>query len=192
MWALVAIAGTLWGCQAISDALTPEVNCKEQCPCECQCDDDKADKTDKTATKDQDKDRNKDRDKDLELPSDGAKDRPYAVFLAGNVVVAEGDMPREQARDIISSQRLGLQSCYDKALIKEPDLKGEMSMQWTASTRTGTVIAAVVRKANIERKPLERCLTGKIRAWEFEPRAGGQESVIRFDVVMLGVNFDSP
>lgn len=202
LWTALAMTALCVGCP--SDGLfntqdTPEVNCAEQCPCDCR-DDNTAPRRDssrdkKTRDKRDDKRRgDKVRDDDkLELPSKNKAQTPYAVFLAGNVVIVEGDLQREEAKRLIASERADLQSCYKSRLRKNPDLKAELTVQFTASTRTGEVIAAVVRQSNIKNTGLTRCLTRKIRAWTFKAREDtGAESVVRFDLVMLGVTFDKP
>ncbi len=102
-------------------------------------------------------------------------------------------MPLEQARERIVSERISLERCYSDALKKDTSIKGEMNVQFTVSAPTGQVIASVVRSSTLkDASAIERCLTDRIRAWTFDPHKGTTEAVVRFDVYMSGVTFESP
>ena len=181
LWLAPILVLTLSACKGLPTSPQAEVNCAERCPCECKCDQDKDDKDDKGDKGDKG---------DKPLPT---KNEPYPVFLAGNVVIAEGSMPLEQARERIVSERISLERCYSDALKKDTSIKGEMNVQFTVSAPTGQVIASVVRSSTLkDASAIERCLTDRIRAWTFDPHKGTTEAVVRFDVYMSGVTFESP
>lgn len=170
---------TLLGLTACTDLFRqpPDaVDCKVQCPCEC------AEEVDAPPEE-------RDDEEGTDLP---ARSRPYAVFLAGNVVVADGDLSVDKARERVVTERVALEKCYSKALAKDPDLKGEMNVQFTVSAPTGEIIAAIVRSSTLKDKSLKNCITGKIKAWRFKPHKGTTAAVVRFDVYMSGVTFETP
>jgi len=140
------------------------VNCAEQCPCECTCDD-KAAKGD--------------------LPD---KDTPYGMVFAGNVRVSEGTLPLSSIKSRVATERLALRECYVPALEKNPELKGEVDVQFTVSGGTGKIIAAIVRESTLNDKEVESCVTKKVKGWTFPKTEDGKETVVRFTAAMFAAS----
>ena len=118
--------------------------------------------------------------------------RPYPVFLVGNVLITEGPLPVETARAQITTERLSLEKCYTKAWNEDAGPTGELNLQFTVSAATGAVIAAVVRDRTAKAPDIERCFLSRIRKWRFDPLEKGGESVVRFDIYMSAVTFGKP
>lgn len=140
-----------------------EVNCAEACPCECKCEEKAED----------------------DMPD---KNAPYGLVFAGNVRVSEGSLPLSVLKSRIASERLSLRECYVPALEKNPELKGEVDVQFTVSGATGKIIAAIVRESTLENKEVETCVTRKVKAWTFPKTDDGKETVVRFTAAMFAAS----
>jgi hypothetical protein len=176
----LALAALLSGCPAQEAAAPAEVNCAEQCPCECKCDEAVA--TEKTQKNDAGEDVAVD-----QIPQDKTGE-PYPVVLVGNIKVTEGQLDEKEARRRVSNQRIALRACYEPVLKANKEVRGEMDVQFTVSPGTGKIIASIVRQSTIDDKDLQKCVTDKLKELRFDPHKG-KEAIVRFSLVMVGVNF---
>ncbi|MEL6181002.1 MAG: AgmX/PglI C-terminal domain-containing protein [Myxococcota bacterium] len=155
--------------QPPAETTTPEpaeVNCEEDCPCECDCPEPTAKEGDgETHTK-----------------------APYPWVLIGTVQVAEGDLDVAVAKRKVTGQRYALRECYIPALKRNPELAGEMDVQFTVSGSTGKIIASIVRNSTIEDQDVQKCMTDKIKKWTF-PKSEKKTSVVKFTIAIVPISF---
>lgn len=177
----LCLAAALSGCPAQEAAAPAEVNCAEQCPCECKCDETPAavEKTQKTEAGEE---------VAVDQLPEGKGGEPYPVVLVGNIKVTEGQLDEKEARRRVSNQRIALRACYEPVLKSNKEVRGEMDVQFTVSPATGKIIASIVRQSTIEDKELQKCVTDKLKELRFDPHKG-KEAIVRFSLVMVGVNF---
>ncbi|MBH25854.1 MAG: hypothetical protein CMH57_15715 [Myxococcales bacterium] len=152
-----------------ADPEPQEVNCEEQCPCECDC-------PEPTAAKEEGDDEEK------------KTKAPYPWVLIGSVQVAEGDLDLDVAKRKVTGQRYALRECYIPALKENPELAGEMDVQFTVSGSTGKIIASIVRNSTIEDKGVQKCMTDKIKKWTF-PKSEEKTSVVKFTIGIVPISF---
>ncbi len=105
---------------------------------------------------------------------------PYPWVLIGSVKITEGKMDADIAKRKVTGERYALRECYIPALKKDPNLAGEMDVQFTVSGSTGKIIASIVRDSTIEDKAVQKCMTTKIKEWSF-PKSEGT-SVVKFTI----------
>lgn len=190
---LLALCAALWGCVPAdkggdgADKAPAAVNCAEQCPCECKCEEAVAQKGDPVEAPPVEAPPVEEIAED-QLPSDQS-DEPYPVVLVGNIKVVEGKLDENEARKRVSAKRLSLRECYAPLLKADKNVRGELEAQFTVSSGTGKIIAAVVRESTLDDKTLQRCVTDKLKEIRFEPyKDTTKESVVRLSAVMVGVN----
>lgn len=118
-----------------------------------------------------------------------AADEPgYAVlYPLEQTLRIEGDLNPTAVKDQLLGKRFALRKCYQDGLEKDPDLKGEMSLQFTVAGSNGKVIAAVERHTEFPSSSVKNCILDEIKGWKFK---GGRtsESVVKFDVLMLSMS----
>lgn len=97
----------------------------------------------------------------------------------------DGPLDSEIVARVVRQNRRGIQRCYDQEITKEPDIRGEITFQWTISP-SGEVGEATVEKTEVDHQQLEDCVTGRMDRWSFpEPRDGDSAYVTQafeFDV----------
>lgn len=117
-----------------------------------------------------------------------AVDDRYAVlYPLDQTLRIEGPLPEKEVRDKLLTRRFELRKCYQTGLEKNPDLKGEMSLQFTVAGSNGKVTAAVERHTNFSDAAVRDCILNEVRAWTFSGKQPSQ-SVVKFDVLMLSMS----
>lgn len=76
--------------------------------------------------------------------------------------------------DVIRSHNRGIRRCFERALQRDPDLKGVPSLQWTI-VEDGSVTD--VKVSDIDDPGLEECLVLEIGRWRFPPSERGQVTI---------------
>ena len=87
-----------------------------------------------------------------------------------------GGLDREIVQRVVRQHRQELKACYEAELQKNRKLGGELVVKFTISG-DGNVIAAVGDGGSLGSKPVERCVTNRIRRWVF-PRQDGMGLVV--------------
>ena len=154
---------TVVACNAGGESTSPKkVNCEQECPCDCDCPEAAAD-------------------------GDSKENAPYPWVLIGTVKVTEGALSQDIAKRKVTGQRYALRECYTPALKKDPNLAGEMDVQFTVSGGTGKIIASIVRDSTIEDKKVQKCMTKKIKEWTF-PKSESKDSVVKFTIGIVPIS----
>jgi hypothetical protein len=96
----------------------------------------------------------------------------------------EGNLDSGAVKTTVRNQRFELRDCYQPELSKNPNLKGEMALQFTVSGQTGEVVAALERHTDFANKTVSSCILSKVKAWKFEKKFKGL-GVAKFDVLMI-------
>ncbi len=114
------------------------------------------------------------------------------VYPIEETLRIEGKIDPATVRNRITTQRFTFQECYKKEVQQNPDLKGEISLQFTVSNSSGTIIAAVSRQNTTGSDTLPKCLIKDINSWKFASIPGGKLSVVRFDTLFLPISNARP
>jgi len=96
-----------------------------------------------------------------------------------------GTLSPDLIKDQVKSRRYTFSKCYQDALDKDPNVKGEMSIQFTVSGSTGRIIAAIERDTKIDKR-IHDCVFTEIKKWKFEPTKS-PDSVARFDMLFVPI-----
>lgn len=97
----------------------------------------------------------------------------------------EGDLDEEKVGLAIKENRYDMRECYQKGVEKDPELKGEMGVQFTVS-QSGKVLAAVERHTDIGSDSVKKCILDEVKTWEFKGKYK-QMSVVKIDLMMVPV-----
>ena len=92
-------------------------------------------------------------------------------------VSVRGSLDKEIIRRTIRRHINEVRFCYEQALVAHPSLAGRLVVQFTIAP-TGRVLAALVQNTTLGSPPVEACVVGAVRRWEFpQPQGGGLVSV---------------
>ena len=119
------------------------------------------------------------------VPPPKSEDGGYAALLPlEETLQIEGPMPPEAVKEaVLGGKRFKLRDCYAEGVGRNPDLKGEMSLQFTVAGSNGKVTAAVERHTNFSDTKVRDCILKEVKSWKFPPQ--DKQSVVRFDVLMM-------
>ncbi len=90
----------------------------------------------------------------------------------------------EQVMAVVNSHRAAINYCYQRALRKNPNLKGKISLRFVISP-SGSVKDVKILSSTLNDPSVERCIISKIRSWrDFGPVAAAKgDAVFRQDYV---------
>ena len=87
--------------------------------------------------------------------------------------VVTGALDKDQIRAVIEKHRNKIRFCYEKQLLEQADLAGQVTMNFTIDA-SGGVIVAKVKNSSLNNTAVESCMARVIETWTFpEPRGGG-------------------
>ncbi len=110
-------------------------------------------------------------DKEGAASGEKSKKRLQPKVFAGDISIA-GDLDRETVRRYIQTKTDQIRWCYQQELQKNPDLTGEIKMQWVILP-TGFTARVKVAKSTIRNAAVERCVSDRIATWRFPAPKGG-------------------
>lgn len=124
-------------------------------------------------------------------PTPAADERYAALLPLEETLRIEGPLPAAAVKEtLLGGKRFKLRECYQKGVERNPDLKGEMSLQFTVAGSNGAVTAAVERHTKFSDTQVRDCVLNEIRSWKFPPQKA--QSVVKFDVLMMTMSGTSP
>jgi len=115
----------------------------------------------------------------LEIPVEpmfGAQTELRSIEMAANSLdglQVTGQMDPKEIQRVIVERLHEIRYCYELALLKTPQLEGQVDAFWTISGQ-GSVTQVSSSSRNASDDILENCMREKIRAWKFPlPVKGG-------------------
>ncbi|MSP60901.1 MAG: AgmX/PglI C-terminal domain-containing protein [Myxococcales bacterium] len=104
----------------------------------------------------------------------------------GIVTVRGNALPKEIIRRVIRRHINEVRFCYEKELAKRPSLAGRVTVQF-AIAGMGQVISSTVQQSTLNSPPVETCITGAVRRWEFPRPEGGGLVMVSYPFVLHAV-----
>jgi len=105
------------------------------------------------------------------------KGSPRVVFSADNTTRVNGGLDKDIVRRVIRSNLNQIRFCYEKELIKTPQLNGRLAVQFVIAG-TGAVSTAVIKDSTLGSAGVESCVTQAVRRWSFpQGRSAGMTMV---------------
>ena len=109
--------------------------------------------------------------------------RAHAPDVVPGTAQVRGSLDKEIIRRIIRRHLNEVKFCYEKELMKKTDLYGRIMIQFTISG-TGQVVASVVQNSTMNNPPVEQCIAGAVRRWEFPKPQGGGIVIVSYPFVL--------
>jgi|JI10StandDraft_1071094.scaffolds.fasta_scaffold617498_3 hypothetical protein len=120
------------------------------------------------------------RGKIAEPPVGPIKPKAYPVVTYDiNDKTIAGTLTKDQMTRVINAYMGQIQYCYEKQLMKSPDLKGDVSIKFNVNEH-GRVNHFSIDKTTMENPPTETCLTGVIQRMPFSSTSGSTQVTIPF------------
>lgn len=93
--------------------------------------------------------------------------------------VRHGSVDADKVREVVSSQRAELRSCYERALVENPNLSGTWTVRIVIAGN-GTVGTASMQGSTLHWLSMERCLLQLVRTWRFPPPSDGKTAAVDY------------
>jgi TonB family protein len=100
---------------------------------------------------------------------------------AGSPIIM-GSLDKEIIRRIIKQHIAQIRYCYEKELVRNPGLFGKVATQFTIAAN-GSVQSADVSQSTLNNSEVERCITAKIRTWQFPKPKGGGIVIVKYPFI---------
>ncbi len=94
-----------------------------------------------------------------------------------------GALDKELIRRIVRRHINEVTFCYQKELVRKPDLYGRVMIQFTIGG-SGNVIASVVQQSTMNNASVDQCIAGAVRRWEFPKPQGGGVVIVSYPFVL--------
>jgi len=90
-----------------------------------------------------------------------------------------GGIDKEIVRRVVHKHHNEVRFCYEKELLKRPDISGRVLTQFTIGGN-GVVVASVVQSSTLGDPAVEKCIADAVRRWEFPRPDGGGIVVVQY------------
>ena len=100
-----------------------------------------------------------------------AKDQKV-IRVGGGSAGAEGELPPEVIKKVLSDKSGAVKACYQKELQSNPDLAGSIKVKFVINP-AGQVVGVKIESSNIDNSKVEECITTLIKSMRFPQAKGG-------------------
>lgn len=98
-----------------------------------------------------------------------------------------GTLARDLIAKVINNHMGEVQACYERALLKESGLSGQLVFEWTINT-SGRVSAIKVTRATLRSASVRNCIVSRLKRWVF-PKPSGGNVVVSYPFIFQSVGF---
>ncbi len=91
----------------------------------------------------------------------------------------KGALDKDIIRRIVRAHINEVRYCYNQGLVRDPSLKGKVSIQFTIGP-TGKVPAAVVASHTLADEKVANCIAKAVKRWKFPKPTGGGNVVVTY------------
>ncbi|MCC7381234.1 MAG: AgmX/PglI C-terminal domain-containing protein [Deltaproteobacteria bacterium] len=95
---------------------------------------------------------------------------------ARQIGTSGGFLSREEILKVVNAGISDIQRCYERELMKSPDLAGKVVFDWVISP-SGSVESTRVRSSTVRSEGVTACISGVIKGWHFPKPTGGSVKV---------------
>jgi len=95
----------------------------------------------------------------------------------------KGAMDKDIIRRIVRQHINEVRHCYNQGLVRDPNLAGRVSVQFTIGP-TGAVPVAVVANSSVKDKNVGNCIAKAVRRWKFPRPTSGGNAVVTYPFVL--------
>jgi TonB family protein len=84
-------------------------------------------------------------------------------------------------QDVVNQNRPKVRACYDNALKKLPDLKGDLVLKFTLNPEGGVKsIEQDLEKSTLKSPEVAKCAMDEIKSWKFPPSSRGMDTTVNY------------
>jgi hypothetical protein len=91
-------------------------------------------------------------------------------------VAVQGELDRGEIQKVVNAHLREVQGCYERRLIKEPNLAGKIIFEWIISP-SGSVSVVRIKFSDMHSTEVATCIQSSIREWQFPQPRGGSVTV---------------
>ena len=95
----------------------------------------------------------------------------------------KGSLSTDVIRRVVKIHHAEVKYCYEKELVKKPDLAGKVVTRFIISGK-GKVQSAEIKSSTMNNTGFESCVVKKIKRWVFPPPEGGGIVTVTYPFVM--------
>lgn len=90
---------------------------------------------------------------------------------------------RLSIRDSVKKHLKDIRSCYEAGLLKNPESKGKVILQWTIADG-GVVKEADVQHTTLKNPEIEECMVASVKTWKFPSPPKNQEAQVTYPFLL--------
>ena len=115
-------------------------------------------------------------DDDIRLSSGvtgASKYNPYSrshrrkrVNISDKIIKVTGELTESQIKKVVRIRIAQIRYCYEKEVIRNPNLKGSINLKWVINSQ-GRVVVVKVKRASLKNKRIQNCVKHRIIRWRF-------------------------
>lgn len=111
----------------------------------------------------------------------------FDMALGGDEAEAIGGLDKSLIAAVVQANIGQIKHCYERQLIVDPNIFGKIVAQWTIN-KDGLVSVSSVKSSTMNSKPVENCITGKIKNWVFPKPKGGGQVLVSYPFLFKSLN----
>ena len=92
--------------------------------------------------------------------------------------LGKGFCRSEDISAVVTRRMRGIQYCYERALARQPELSGQVKMEWRIELN-GRTSHVEVLKSSLKNAQVENCMARNIKRWRF-PKPTGGHCIVRY------------
>lgn len=105
------------------------------------------------------------------------KPKEKKVSVRTGTAKVKGQLSKELIDRVVRRHKKQIQFCFEKQLLRHPNLSGKVSLKWII-TMSGGVTGAKVSSSSLGNKDAESCMLRSLRSWKFPKPQGGVVEVV--------------
>lgn len=99
--------------------------------------------------------------------------RALVTKMPGGMHAAGGSLDREEIQKVVNKHIGEIQRCYERELLKTPNLSGKVTIEWVVAT-SGSVKSARQKESTLQSAGAVNCMLASVKGWQFPQPRGGE------------------
>ncbi len=99
--------------------------------------------------------------------------RALVSKVPGGMHAAGGSLDREEIQKVVNKHIGEIQRCYERELLKTPNLAGKVTIEWVVAT-SGSVKSARQKDSTLQSASAVNCMLASVKGWQFPQPRGGE------------------
>jgi pSer/pThr/pTyr-binding forkhead associated (FHA) protein len=111
----------------------------------------------------------------------------FDMSLGGEEAEAVGGLDKSLIAAVVQANIGQIKHCYERQLIVDPNIFGKVVANWTIN-KDGLVSVSSIKTSTMNSKPVENCIAGKIKNWNFPKPKGGGQVLVSYPFMFKSLN----